>query len=73
MCEMSVDDEEQQSEQSEVDRTRCDDWNDRAETCFQNEMTNGHKIENWIQSKLMDGHNSWKKTEFGTEIGFRTS
>ena len=31
MCELSVDDGEQRSEQNEGDRNRCDDWKDRAE------------------------------------------
>ena len=34
MCELSVDDGEQQSEPDGVDRNRCADWNDRAETWF---------------------------------------
>ena len=59
MCELSVDGGEQQSEQNEVDRNRCDDWNDRAETWVQNEMTNGHIIESWGQNELTDGHKSW--------------
>ena len=44
MCELSVDDGKQQTEQDKVDRNRRDDWNDRAETLVQNEMTNRHKI-----------------------------
>ena len=66
VCELSVDDGEQQSEQIEGDRNRCDNGNDRAENWVQNEMTNGHKIgtswgtnwhKNWIQNKLTGGHN----------------
>ena len=60
MCELSVDDREQQSGQYEVDRNRCDDWNDRAENWAQNEITNGHQIENWVQDELTDGDKSWK-------------
>ena len=63
MCEFSVDGGEQENEQGEVDRNRCDDWNDRAEMWVQNEVTNGHKIENWaqnienwVQNELTDGH-----------------
>ena len=32
MCELSVDDEEQQSEQNDGDRNLCD-WNDKTEKC----------------------------------------
>ena len=44
MCELSVDDGEEQNEQDEVDRNRCDNWS---------------WYRNWIQSKPMDGHKSW--------------
>ena len=50
MCELSVNDEEQQSKQNDGDRNLCDDWKDNAENWFQNEMMNGHKSENWVQS-----------------------
>ena len=43
MCEVSVDDGEQRSEQNEGDRNRCDDRNNKAENWVQNEMTDGHK------------------------------
>ena len=43
MCEVSVDDGEQRSEQNEGDTNRCDDRNDKAENWVQNEMTDGHK------------------------------
>ena len=59
MCEMSVDDGEQRCEQNTVDRNRCGDWNDRAETWVWNKMKNDHKFENWVQNELTDGHNSW--------------
>ena len=64
MCELSVNDGEQQSEQNESDRNPCDDWNDKTENRFQNKMMNDHKIENW----LTDGHKSREK-EFGPVIG----
>ena len=54
MCEFSVNDGEQQSEQNESDRNPCDDCNDKTENRFQNKMMNDHKIENW----LTDGHKS---------------
>ena len=65
VCELSVDDGEQRSEQNEVDRNRCDDWNDRAETWVQNEMTNGHKFENWVQNEMTNGHKfeNWVQNE----------
>ena len=43
MCELSVDDGEQRSD--EVGRNRIDDWNDRAEHWVQNEVMNDHKFE----------------------------
>ena len=59
MCELSVDDGEQQNEQDETDRNRCDDRNDTAETWVQNQMMNDHKIEIWVQNELTDGHKCW--------------
>ena len=41
---------------NEVDRNRCDDWNDRAEKWVQNEMTNDHKIESKVQNEMTDGY-----------------
>ena len=62
---------EQRNEQNEVDRNRCDDWNDRAEKWVQNEMTDGYEIE------LTDSHKSWNdriwdknlETKFRTKVG----
>ena len=76
MCELSVDDGEQRSEQNEVHRNRCDDWNDRAETWARNELTNGHKSWNntswytttWIQNKLTGGHNISNRNWQGTWV-----
>ena len=59
MCELSVDNEGQQSEQDDGDRTLCDGWNDKIENWVEKEMMNGHKIENWVQHKMMDCHSSW--------------
>ena len=65
MCELSVDDGKQRSEQNERDRNRCDDWHDRAELGVQNEMTNGQKIENWVQNEMTNGHKieKWVQSE----------
>ena len=65
MCELSVDDGEQQSEQNEGDGDLCDYWNDRTEDWVQNEMANGHKIESWIQNEMTNGHKieSWIQNE----------
>ena len=63
MCELSVDDGEQQSEQNEFDRNLCDDWNDKTEKSVQNQTTNGHNIEKWVQKEMTDGHKSWNKIE----------
>ena len=64
-CELSVDDGEPQNEQDEVYRNRCDDWNDRAEAWVQNEMTDGHTIENWVQNEMTNGHKleNWAQNE----------
>ena len=51
MCELSVDDGEQQIEQDEVDRNRCNDCNDRIEKGVQNEIMNGHKNASWVQKR----------------------
>ena len=51
MCELSVNVCEQQIEQNDGDRNRYDDWNNRAENWFENEMKNDHKIENRFQKK----------------------
>ena len=67
MCELLFDDGEHQLDQNEVDRKPCDDWNDRAETWVQNEMTNAHK--SW---KNIIWHRNWIQrvvTTSGTEIG----
>ena len=45
MCELSVGDERQQSEQDEGDKHWHDNWNTWDEHWVQNEMTDGHKIE----------------------------
>ena len=57
MCELSVNDGEQQSEQNDGDRILCDDRNDKTESWVQNEMMNGQKIENCVQNELTGGHN----------------
>ena len=88
ICELSVDDEELQSEQNDGDRNMCDDWNDKITNWVKNEMTDGYKIENWVQNELMDGYKSWNNRRWykqlgsekadgclqkvGTEIGSRT-
>ena len=41
MCELSVNDEEQQSEQNDGDRNLCDDRKDGTENWSQNEMVSG--------------------------------
>ena len=43
MCELSVDDKGQQSEQNDGDRNRRDNWNNMAKNWDQNELTDGHK------------------------------
>ena len=64
MCELSVDDGEQQNEQDEVDRNWRDDWS-QIETWVQNEMANGHKIEKWFQNEVTNGHKieNWVQNE----------
>ena len=61
MCEVSVDDEGQQSEPNDGDRNRRDNWHNMAENWVQHEMMNGHKIENWVQNVMMNVHKSWNK------------
>ena len=54
-------------------KNRHDDWNNWDESCFQNGMTDGHRVEltdghksrndkiwdnNWIQNKMMGCHKS---------------
>ena len=59
-CELSVDDQKQQSEQDDgVTKNSHVDSHTWDENWVQNEMTDGHKVE------LTDGHKSWK-TECGT-------
>ena len=62
MCELSVDDEGQQSEQDDKNRHRHDYWNNGVEHWVQNELRNGHKIENWVQNELTGGHKSLGKS-----------
>ena len=53
ICELSVDDERQHSEQDEGNKNWHDNWNNWDENWVQNEMTDGYKIE------MTDGHRSW--------------
>ena len=66
MCELSVGDEEQQSEK--MTKRMCNDWNGKIENWVQNERTDCHKCWNsriwhshWIQIKLTGGHNIWSR------------
>ena len=54
MCELSVNDGEQQSKQNEGDRNQCDDWNDIAENWVENEVMCGHKIENRVLNEMIN-------------------
>ena len=70
MCELSVDEGEQRNEQSEVDRSQSDDWNDRAEKWVQSEVTNAHRAENRFRDDEMATKVGTK--ELGAESGSRT-
>ena len=67
MCELSVNDGEQQSEQNQADRNLCDDGNDKIGNWVHNVMMNGHKNSNtiwhrnWIQNKMTGCHAIWDK------------
>ena len=56
MCESSVRDGEQQSEQNDGYTNLGDDWNDEIGNWVQNDMMNGHNIGNWVQNEMTNGH-----------------
>ena len=56
MCELSVDDEGQQSGQDDGGRNWRDNWNNWDEKWVQDEKTNSHQIEEWVQMEMRDGH-----------------
>ena len=58
MCELSVDDKVQPSEQDDWDRNRHGNLNNKVENWVQYEMTNGHKTKNWVRNEITNGHKS---------------
>ena len=58
MCELSVGDERQHSEQDEGDKNWHDNWNNWDENWVQNEMTDGHRSwnnKNWYANRKTIG------------------